>query len=106
MGSPLGNQGTQPSQKQTSSNATVSVAPGTIFTLTPGDIGQIQNLAAVALYVKYGTSCSSSSFTFVLPACAVALDGTSPPVYIDCWIGPVSVVAASGTESFLATVLS
>lgn len=102
----LGNIATQPSQKSASSNDAIATEPGTIFTLTPGDIGQIQNLAAVALYVKYGTSCSSSSFTFVLPACAVALDGTSPPVYIDCWIGPVSVVAASGTESFIATVLS
>lgn len=106
MSAPLGNQGTQPSQKSVSSNSTIATAPGTVFTLFPGQIGQIQNLAAAALYVKYGASASSSSFTFILPACGTALDGTSPPVYIDCWLGAVSVKAAGGTESFLATVLS
>lgn len=106
MSAPLGNEGVSYVQKGTSSNAAIGTTGVTVFTLLPGQVGQIQNLAAVALYVKYGAGCTTSSFSFILPACAVALDGTSPPVFIDCWLGAVSVVAASGTASYLATVLS
>lgn len=77
-----------------------------MFTLSSGQVGSIQNLAAAALYVKLGASASSSSFTYVLPACTTQDDGTSPPVYIDFWSGAVSVAAASGTARYLATKLS
>lgn len=106
MSEPLGNQGVSFVPKTISSNATAGTTDATVFTLTPGQIGYIQNLAAAALYVKYGSGATTSSFTFIIPACAVALDGTSPPVIIDSWLGVVSVAAATGTASYLATVLS
>lgn len=95
-----------PKQLSTQSTFTSVTAPGTVFTIAAGQKGIIQNLAAAALYVKLGASASSSSFSFILPACTVALDGTSPPFTIDDFIGAVSIKAATGTESAIAYTLS
>lgn len=95
-------------QKQytTQSTFTPVTGPGTVFTVAAGQKGVIQNLAAAALYVKLGTSASSSSFSFVLPACTLANDGTSPPFVIDDFAGAVSIAAATGTERAIAYLLS
>lgn len=106
MSSPIGNEGVSFVQKSQTSNVTIGTTDVTVFTLNPGQIGMLQNLAAAALYVKLGTGATSSSFSFIVPACGTAMDGTSPPFFIDFWSGPVSVVAASGTASYLASVLS
>lgn len=104
--SPVGNTGVSFAQGTALSNFTIGTTNATVFTLLPGQIGMLQNLAAAALYVKLGTGATSSSFSFIVPACGTALDGTSPPFFIDFWSGPVSVVAASGIASYLASVLS
>jgi hypothetical protein len=103
---PLGNQGISPVQLSVSSNSTVGTADGTVATLLPGQRLQIQNLDDAALHVKYGASCSTTDFTFIIPACTAANDGTVPPYIVDNWIGVVSVAAATGTARYLATVLS
>lgn len=93
-------------QYRSSSSATVGTTDATVATLEPGQVLQIQNLDDAALYVKYGTGCSTSAFTLIIPACTAANDGLVPPFLIDNWIGPVSVAAATGTARYLATVLS
>lgn len=97
---------TVPKQYSTQSTFTPVTAPGTVFTIAAGQKGVIQNLAAAALYVKLGATASSSSFSVILPACTLALDGTSPPFVIDDFIGVVSIKAASSTESAIAYLLS
>lgn len=95
-----------PKQYSTQSTFTPVTAPGTVFTIAAGQKGVIQNLAAAALYVKLGATASSSSFSFILPGCTIALDGTSPRVDIDDFVGAVSIKAATGTENALAYLLS
>ena len=106
MSAPLGNQGTSPAQSMTATGNAVGTANGTIATLTPGQRLLLVNCDDAALYVKYGASASSSSFTFIIPACTAQNDGTVPPFIIDDWLGVVSVAAASGVARYVATVLS
>lgn len=75
-------------------------------TLNGGEILVLQNLLAEPLYVRLGGTASATVFHYVVPACAAAKDGTSPPFYIDNWIGIVSVCKSSATASYVATVLS
>lgn len=84
------------------SNAAVATSNATVFTLSPGEVGVIQNLDDAALAVKLGASASSSSFSFILPAGTAADDGTSPPIYITDYTGPVSVAAMTGSPRFIA----
>lgn len=84
------------------SNYTIGTANATVFTLSPGEVGVIQNLDDAALAVKLGAGASSTSLSFVLPAGAAADDGTSPPIYITDYTGPVSVAAMTGSPRFIA----
>lgn len=84
------------------STYTVATSNATVFTLSPGEVGVIQNLDDAALAVKLGASASSSSFSFILPAGTAADDGTSPPIYITDYTGPVSVAAMTGSPRFIA----
>ncbi len=86
----------------TPDNSTVATANATVFTLSPGEVGVIQNLDDAALAVKLGAPATTGSFSFVLPAGTAADDGTSPPVYITDYTGPVSVVAMTGTARYIA----
>lgn len=93
-------------QYSTSSNSTPGTANETVFTLASGEKGFIQNLDDAALAVKYGAGATTSSFSFILKAGSAADDGNGGSVIIDDWIGPVSVIAMSGTARYIATKLS
>ena len=67
----------------TATGNAVGTANGTIATLTPGQRLLLVNCDDAALYVKYGASASSSSFTFIIPACTAQNDGTVPPFIIE-----------------------
>jgi hypothetical protein len=84
------------------STFTVATANATVFTLLPGEVGVIQNLDDAALAVKLGASATTSSFSLILPAGTAADDGTSPPIYITDYTGPVSVCAMTGTARYIA----
>jgi len=84
------------------STATIATANATVFTLSPGEVGVIQNLDDAALAVKLGTGASPTSLSFILPAGTAADDGTSPPVYITDYSGAVSVAAMTGDPRFIA----
>ena len=86
----------------TPSNDAIATANATVFTLSPGEVGFIQNLDDAALAVKLGASATTSSFSFILQAGTVADDGTGGSVTIDDFIGPVSVVAMTGTARYIA----
>ena len=94
--------------KKYSATATpvIGTAEGTIATLVPGQILVIQNLSVEALYVRLGGTASATVFHYVIPACSAAKDGSSPPFYIDNWLGIVSVAKVAAEPSYVATVLS
>lgn len=85
-------------QYTTVSNAAAITSDQTVFTLAAGEKGFIQNLNTTAVYVKYGAAASSSSFSFVLKAGAVANDGNGGVVTIDDFIGPVSISGVTSTR--------
>ena len=110
MSYPVGNTGVSYAQKTITTPTTPALAGSALatdaFTLAAGQIGIIQNQAAFALYVRYGGVASDTSYHYVLPACSVAKDGTSPALVVDSWIGKVSVFPSSGTSSYAANVIS
>lgn len=94
---------TQPvSFSGTPSNFTVGTANETVFTLAAGERGFIQNLDDAALAVKLGASAATNSFSFILKAGSAANDGTGGAVWITDHVGAVSVVAMTGTASYIA----
>lgn len=76
----------------------------TAMTVNAGQVGFVQNLAALPLYLKFGTTAATNSFSMILKASATALDGTGGYVYINDRTGPVSLLPQSGTSSFIAWV--
>lgn len=84
------------------SNFAVATAHATVFTLARGERGFIQNLDDAALAVKLGASATTSSFSMILQAGTAADDGTGGYVAIENYIGPVSVIAMSGTARYIA----
>jgi len=84
------------------SNYAAATSSDTVFTLSRGEIGFIQNLDDAALAVKLGASATSSSFSMILQAGSAASDGKGGSVYITDYIGVVSVAAMSGTASYIA----
>ena len=78
------------------SNSAIITDASQVFDLAHGQLGCIQNLGTTPLAVKLGTGASSTDFNFVLPAGSANDDGTSPPIYINDYLGPVSVAAISG----------
>lgn len=105
MSYPVGNTGVSYAQKTITTTPVVKTATGTIYTLAAGEILILQNQATTPLYVRYGDAGASGSlYHYVLPACVVAADGTSPALVIDSWIGIVSVYAA--VPSYVANVIS
>lgn len=103
QGTPLGSSNqviipTAAKQYTTVSNAAAITSDGTVFTLAAGEKGFIQNLNNTAVYVKYGASASSSSFSFVLKAGGAANDGQGGSATIDDFIGPVSISGVTSTR--------
>lgn len=93
-------------QLRTAGTPAIATANETVFTLAAGEVGIIQNLDDAALAVRYGASCSTTEFTFILPAGTAADDGKSPVCVIDDWVGDVSVCAMAGTARYNKQVLS
>lgn len=86
----------------TPSASAVATADGTVFTLSPGEVGFIQNLDDAALAVKLGSSASTSSFSLILQAGTAADDGKGGFTYITDYVGAVSVAAMTGTARYIA----
>jgi len=57
----------------------------------------IQNLAAVAVYVKLGAGASNADFSIVLKAGSAANDGTGGSFTDTSYTGIVTISAASGS---------
>jgi len=106
MSAPIGNQGVSAKQYATTGTPAIGTADGDVATLAGGEILVLQNLLAEPLYVRLGGTASATFFHYVVPACVADKDGTSPPFYIDNWIGTVSVCKSSSTASYVATKLS
>lgn len=84
-------------------NATPSTTDAaTVFTLARGQLGFIQNLGTTPLGVKLGTSPSTTSFSFILAAGAANDDGKGDSCYLEDYLGPVTVIALSGSPRYLA----
>ena len=104
MSAPIGNQGV--SAKQYSATTTPALlTDNSSFTLNGGEILVIQNQATEVIYVRLGGTASATVFHYVVPACVAAKDGTSPPFYVDNWVGIVTLTKAS-SPSYTACVLS
>jgi hypothetical protein len=84
------------------SNYTIGTSDATVFTLSPGEVGFIQNLDDAALAVKLGASASTTSLSMVLQAGTAADDGKGGFTYITDYVGAVSVAAMSGTPRYIA----
>ena len=83
-------------------NATIGTSNATVFTLSPGEVGFIQNLDTDPLAVKLGASASTTSFSMILQAGSAASDGKGGFTYITDYTGVVSVCAMTGTASYIA----
>jgi hypothetical protein len=84
------------------STFTVATTHATVFTLAKGEVGFIQNLDDAALAVKLGASAATDSFSMILQAGTAADDGKGGFTYITDYVGPVSVIAMSGTARYIA----
>lgn len=96
---------TQPKQYSTASSSIVT-SDGNVGTIAAGQKMFIQNLDDAAVYVKYGTGASASSFTLELKAGSAANDGNGGSANIDDFIGIVSIAAAAATPRVVVTLLS
>lgn len=83
-------------------NYTIGTSDATVFTLSPGQVGFIQNLDTDALAVKLGASASTTSFSMILQAGTAPDDGKGGFTYITDYTGAVSVAAMSGTARYIA----
>ena len=106
MSAPLGNQGVSAKQYATTTTPVIGTADGTVATLAGGEILVIQNLSATPLCVRLGATATTAIFHYIVPACNVQDDGTSPPFYSDNWIGIVSVIKQSGTTRYMQNKLT
>ena len=84
------------------SNYAIAVAHDTVFTLSPGEVGFIQNLDDAALAVKLGAGATTTSFSQILQAGTAADDGKGGSINITNYTGIVSVIAMSGTARYIA----
>lgn len=83
-------------------NYAIGTSNATVFTLSPGEVGFIQNLDTDPLAVKLGASASTTSFSMILQAGSAASDGKGGFTYITDYTGVVSVCAMTGTASYIA----
>lgn len=86
----------------TPTNDAIATADTTVFTLSPGEVGFIQNLDTDPLAVKLGASATTTSFHMILQAGSAASDGKGGFTYITDYTGAVSVKAMTGTASYIA----
>lgn len=86
----------------TPDNYAVATSNATVFTLSPGEVGFIQNLDDAALAVKLGASASTTSLSMILQAGTAADDGKGGFTYITDYTGIVSVAAMAGTARYIA----
>lgn len=83
-------------------NYAIGTSDGTVFTLSAGQVGFIQNLDDAALAVKLGASASTTSLSMILQAGTAADDGKGGFTYITDYTGVVSVKAMSGSPRYIA----
>ncbi len=74
----------------------------TLFTVAAGQAFFVQNQAAAALLVKFGTGAATNSYSICLKAAGTADDGTGGFLYRNDRTGAVSVFPASGTSRYIA----
>jgi hypothetical protein len=92
----LDNVSTSPIQSSSISNSTASGSNGIILPANENRLELfVQNLATGALYVKYGTNASSSSFNFVLAANTASNAGDGGSLSDQAYTGVVSVSGAT-----------
>jgi hypothetical protein len=84
------------------STYTIGTSDATVFTLSPGEVGFIQNLDDAALAVKLGASASTTSLNYILKAGSAADDGNGGMTYITDYVGDVSVKAMIGSPRYIA----
>jgi hypothetical protein len=83
-------------------NYSIVTSNATVFTLSAGEVGFIQNLHTTALAVKLGASASTTSLNFILKGGSATDDGNGGLTYITDYTGAVSVAAMSGSPRFIA----
>lgn len=86
----------------TPTNDAIATADTTVFTLSPGEVGFIQNLDDAALAVKLGASAATNSFSMILQAGSAQDDGKGGFTYITDYTGVVSVKAMTGSPRYIA----
>lgn len=92
----LDNVSTSPIQSSTISNSTISGTNGTVLGANANRLELfVQNLATGALFVKYGTNASNTSFNFVLAANTSASAGDGGSLSDQAYTGVVSVSGVS-----------
>lgn len=84
------------------STAATASTSKTVFTLAAGERGFIQNLDTNALFVRLAAACTTSTFSFVLQAGNVSLDGKGGIAEDIDTIGAISVAPATGTGLYMA----
>jgi hypothetical protein len=83
------------------SNFAVATSEATVFTLSAGERGFIQNLGTDPLKVKLGASAATNSYSMILNGCTVDDDGTGGSHFIDYFAGAVSVYS-EGNARYIA----
>lgn len=86
----------QEKEYSTVSTSAIGTTDATVFTLSAGEKGWIQNLDTTALAVKLGAGASATSLNYILKAGTAADDGLGGSIAIDDWVGAVSVFDLSG----------
>jgi hypothetical protein len=93
-------------QRQTVNSRTASPYTGTTALAAFADrrFFSIQNLDTGALYVKFGTGATTSSYDIILKGGAGAADGSGGAIVEagECVYGGIITVASSGTPSYVA----
>ncbi len=79
------------SQQYSTATPSIAVADGNVGTIAAGQKMTLQNCGTAAVYVKRGTGASSSSFNWVLSACAAADDGLGGSCEIADFVGVISI---------------
>lgn len=94
----------QPPKVATAASAIVSVdTSATVLADNPNRRRfMLQNVSMSPVYVKLGTGCSAADYSFVLQAGTADADGKGGTYLDDGYTGPVSALAASGTNRKLA----
>ena len=74
------------------------VSSGTAFNSARPQLTQLTNVGTEPVYVKLGTVATTASggFSYILPGCTIANDGTGARLDIEGYSGPFSIVGETG----------